>query len=605
MDEPLWSLSDVELRGAEGSRLADVSLSISSGITAVLGPSGAGKTSLLNLLVGYERPSDGEIARRPGEEPRLDLFWSPPSCGLWPHLDAREHLLSVFPGDRSEAECVAEQILDDFDLQACRRALPARLSHGQRQRLSIARAIATNARTLVLDEPLVHVDASRGRVYWQLLLDHVDRIGGSLIYSTHDPTPVLADGGSAICLCEGRVIYTGSAAELRDRPPSLELARYLGDANWFTAAGVWLEEPHSGCVRPNHLEVLSDPTGYLVVESSRSLGPTCESELRHADSGQTARFVHRPGAAELVRGARVRLRLCALLVSLLAVCCDRSAVPDLPITTVRYHAMPPLGSRLPAPRSIAPGLQGEWVVLDTAGRVLVLSDEGELRRQWMMPEYEVGRPEGVCVLQDRRIVVADTHYSRLVFFDQQGELLSMQGEYGEGPGQFIYPVRVIQDDDGFIYVAEYGSNDRIQKFTPDGEFMLAFGGFGTEPGEFQRPSGLAWRDGKVFVADAMNNRIQVFEDDGELLGALHGGGAAPRFRFPYDLVIGPDGHFYVVEYGGGCLTALNSAGEIVGRFGSPGNGPAQLSTPWALAAVTERGILIADTGNHRIVEVRL
>src|SRR5262249_9572977 len=154
---------------------------------------------------------------------------------------------------------------------------------------------------------------------------------------------------------------------------------------------------------------------------------------------------------------------------------------------------------------------------DTGGRVLVFDSNGKLAREWKMPEYDVGRPEGDCVFKDGRVVVTDTHYSRVVFFDRTGKLLSMSGSFGHEPGQFIYPVGITQDDAENYYVCEYGSNDRVQKFSVDGELLLQFGAFGTAPGEFQRPSGVLWHQGKVYVADAMNNRIQMFSDQGEFL----------------------------------------------------------------------------------------
>ena len=303
----------------------------------------------------------------------------------------------------------------------------------------------------------------------------------------------------------------------------------------------------------------------------------------------------------------MRLRVCRLLLLMMALlvpaCAGARDEPALAVQDIRHHAMPRDGSRLPAPRGIAPGLPGERFVLDTSGRVLVFDDRGELLRQWRMPEVEAGRPEGVLLLEDGRIVVADTHYHRLVFFDRHGTLLSVQGEQGLGPGQFLYPVKLAQDDRQNLYVAEYGSNDRIQKFAPDGRCLLSIGEFGTGPGQFQRPSGVVWTAGKVYVTDAINNRIQVFSDEGAFEAILGDADGGPTLRFPYDLSLGPDGHLYTVEYGAGRVTALNTRGEVVGRFGASGKGTGQFLTPWALS-VDERGhIWVADTGNRRMVEL--
>ena len=107
-------------------------------------------------------------------------------------------------------------------------------------------------------------------------------------------------------------------------------------------------------------------------------------------------------------------------------------------------------------------------------------------------------------------------------FHTQRQTCWDHGEAGTGPGEFIYPVSVVEDDKGILYVAEYGGNDRVQRFSATGAYLGEFGGFGTEPGEFQRPGGMAWLDGKIYVADAINNRIQVFSDAGTYLQEIGG-----------------------------------------------------------------------------------
>ena len=94
-----------------------------------------------------------------------------------------------------------------------------------------------------------------------------------------------------------------------------------------------------------------------------------------------------------------------------------------------------------------------------------------------------------------------------------------------------------------MYIGEYGSNDRIQKFTADGKHLLTFGSFGTEPGQFQRPSGIVWHEGVVYVADAVNNRVQRFQDDGTYSGelTLTHAGKAIALHLPYDLVLDGQG----------------------------------------------------------------
>src|SRR5918995_440050 len=87
---------------------------------------------------------------------------------------------------------------------------------------------------------------------------------------------------------------------------------------------------------------------------------------------------------------------------------------------------------------------------------------------------------------------------------------------GTGPGRFGYPTDAVTDRDGNFYVSEYGENDRIQVFSPEGGWLRQWGGHGLEPGEFLRPRALAIDDrDRIYVADSCNHRIQVFDTQGK------------------------------------------------------------------------------------------
>jgi iron(III) transport system ATP-binding protein len=286
-------------------------------------------------------------------------------------------------------------------------------------------------------------------------------------------------------------------------------------------------------------------------------------------------------------------------------CSVSAADRPLPVDNVEYWSVPAEGSRIPAPRAVHATAKGEVYVLDNVGRVLVFADSGTLLRQWWMPEYSVGRPEKIRLLKDGRLAVADTHYQRVVFFDEEGALAGTLGSYGREQEQFIYPVAIAQDDEENLYVCEYGGNDRIQKFTKEGKYLLQFGGFGTGRGEFQRPSGIAWHDHRLFVVDAFNNRIQVFSEQGELVEILGSGAADEALYYPYDIAVSPAGEIYVVEYGGGRVSRLDLQGRLTGRFGSTGAGENQFNTPWGMCLDSRGCVYVADTGNRRIVRLHL
>jgi len=610
--ESAWSLIDVTLPGRGAPRLDGVTVRIPRSATAVLGPSGSGKTSLLNVLVGFEIPAgtvDGPHVSQESapSRSRLPVFWAPCNAGLWPHLTVEEHLTTVQPVAQDPGP-----LLKAFDLDSLRHTRPGELSQGERSRLNVARALASEAALLVLDEPLVHVDPACRTRYWDVIRAHCSRFGTGLVFSTHQPEVALREARELICLDRGRVTYAGPAQDLYDAPPSAELAALLGPFNWFTPAeqarwlGQALPDGQTG-LRPERLEIAPCSEGPLEVSDQRFCGSITEVDVRDPSDGQTRTLVHRPQRARLQRGDRVLLRLLLLVLLMLGVSGCEGDGPALQVRAENYWSMPPDGPRVPAPRGIGVSPKGEYLVLDNAGRLLVFDDTGTLRRRWWMPEFSVGKPEGVCFLQDGRIAVADTHYHRIVLFSHDGDVVGTFGSRGSGPGEFMYPVSVIQDDQQFLYVCEYGNNnDRVQKFRPDGTHVAQIGSYGTGDGQFQRPSGAAWYDGRLYVVDAFNNRIQVFETDGTLVSILGGTDGSPLdLYYPYDIAVNGRGELFVVEYGAGRVTHLERTGRVLGRYGTAGSGPAQLLTPWGLTVDSRGRVYVCDTGNRRIVELEL
>ncbi len=608
----LWRLERVTLQGRPRPRLDDVTLDVPAGVTAVLGPSGAGKSSLLALLVGFDTPGSGRVTRLlTAPSGQAEIFWGPPDDGLWSHLTVREHLTTVAPGGTATARI--DGLLDDFDLAPLTGARPERLSLGERSRLNVARALATEASVLVLDEPLAHVEAGRQVRFWQALRREMQRSGSHLVFATHDREAVLREATQVICLEGGRLTYAGAVTELYHRPPSLGLAELLGPANWLddSSRARWLHDSlpdRHPCIRPESLVVEAEGDGPCDVVGTRSLGQYSESCLRQHSPNLEIRLLHRVPEQPLQTGGRVRLRLLSgLLLLLLALVpgCGRSAEPVLSAHTTDSWSLPAHDGRMPAPRGICPGPNHELYVLDNAGRVLVYDEAGELLRQWWMPDYDVGKAEGVCVLQDGRVAVADTHYHRVVLFDPQGVEQLRFGKLGEGPGDFIYPVKVIQSPSGTLFVCEYGGHDRVQMFRPDGTYVGEFGSFGTAAGEFQRPSGIVWRDGLLYVVDAFNNRVQVFTEQGQFVRVIADGTDGASLYYPYDIALTPDDRLLVVEYGGSRVTAIDLEGQLIGRFGTPGGGENQLMTPWGLTVDSQGRLLICDTGNRRLVRLEL
>jgi iron(III) transport system ATP-binding protein len=603
----LWTLENVSLPGyGERSRLAEISLTIGTGVTVILGYSGAGKTSLLNVLVDFEKPRGAVTFRRPMGF-KLPLYWSPADHGLWPFMTVRGHLLAVVPDSTEEKERV-ERLLTDLELSSLENRYPHDLSLGERARLSVGRALAARPGVLVLDEPLDHVDPARLPRFWEVVRREIRECNASLVFTTHSPETALRMAEQAICLHDGRVLWTGAIRELYESPPSADLGAYLGALNWFSSEerAAWgLAGDAKRAIRPERIEIVPAEDGLAAVESGRFLGSHGETTLVHQETNERRTVFARSLPAKLEPGDRVMLRLCSVVWLMLSIAlsgCGDASGTKLEFESTRTLKMPLEPSRFPAPRGMVYGPKDELLVLDDIGRVIRYLPDGKVDKVWWMPDYKVGRPEGIRVLLDGRMAVADTHYHRIVLFNHEGEFVGTIGQRGTELGDFEFPVGVTQDPQGFIYVADYGGTDRITKFTADGKPVLMFGGLGSEPGEMQRPSGVAWHDGQVYVADAINNRVQQFTDEGKFVRVLADSSKAD-LHYPYNVMMGPDNNLYVVEYGGCRVTKLDLEGKVLGRYGKEGRSNGEFWTPWGLAVDSKGKIAVADTGNRRIVEL--
>ena len=287
--EPLWQIAGAQVRRGGAFWPANpLTVEIPRGRTAVLGFSGAGKTSLLNLLSSFDLPARGS-ARGPEK-----IAWVPQNHGLWMAHTALEHLTFV-----GASVTEAEELLAQFDLADRAGARADTLSIGESARLAVARALAQKAPVLVMDEPLAHVDTARARTYWAVIRERVAAAGASLIFSTHAPELALAEANHAICLQDGNVVYQGGVNALYETPATPELAVFLGPANWLTAeeARHWLgaEWTIAKCIRPERLALRLANDGFTVV-ASRFLGSYAETEIRDG-RGSVRLFLHRPASA--------------------------------------------------------------------------------------------------------------------------------------------------------------------------------------------------------------------------------------------------------------------------------------------------------------------
>jgi ABC-type sugar transport system ATPase subunit len=217
--------------------LVDVSLRLDAGERAVLlGPSGSGKSTLLRCIAGLASPRKGSIRidgrvvadERTHVAPALrGAALAFQSYALWPHLTAREHLRLV-ARDRARADAWLERAR----IAPLAERLPGQLSGGEQARLALARAFASGARLVLLDEPLRNLDPPLADALREEIVRWIEESRLTALTVTHDPRDARALGTTAhVLVSEGgtsRIGASGPTDALLDSPPDEAVARVLG-----------------------------------------------------------------------------------------------------------------------------------------------------------------------------------------------------------------------------------------------------------------------------------------------------------------------------------------------------------------------------------------
>jgi DNA-binding beta-propeller fold protein YncE len=271
--------------------------------------------------------------------------------------------------------------------------------------------------------------------------------------------------------------------------------------------------------------------------------------------------------------------------------------------------------RLFRPRAIAIDKDDLLYIVDMTPQIQVFTGDGVFVRGWQTPQYDRGKPSGLSFDNAGNLLVCDTHYFRVLVYTPQGELLENQtigGTCGSGNGEFQFVTDAAQDAAGNYYIAQYFEYDRIQKFTPDRQFVLSWGDHGQEPGQFNRPQKIVIDNaGLVWVTDACNHRVQVFDARGsqaKLVKFWGEQGHAPgQLNYPYDIFLDDaalagrsDGYVYLAEFGNHRVQKFTTDGRFVGSFGKNGRRDGELDQPWGIARDSKGRMYVLDTYNHRV-----
>ncbi len=218
----------------------DLGLEVPEGsCTALAGPSGAGKTTILQTIAGLTRPDEGHV--RCGSATWLDtaagveLATEQRGCGylfqryaLFPNLSALDNVAYGIGGPRAARRARAGELLDRFAVGQLAEAKPAQLSGGERQRVALARALGCEPRVLLLDEPLSALDSTTRAQASRALSEAIGSAAVPTLLVTHDFQQAATFGDQVAIIDRGKVVQQGTPGELADSPANAFVADFTG-----------------------------------------------------------------------------------------------------------------------------------------------------------------------------------------------------------------------------------------------------------------------------------------------------------------------------------------------------------------------------------------
>lgn len=245
----------IEIRGINKNfgdfvALQDINLTIPSGqLTALLGPSGGGKSTLLRIIAGLESSDSGtiEIEGRdttnvPAQKRNVGFVFQ--HYAAFKHMTVAKNVafgLEIRKKPKDEVKRRVDELLKLVHLEQFSHRLPSQLSGGQRQRMALARALAIEPSVLLLDEPFGALDAKVRKELRDWLRRLHDEVHVTTVFVTHDQEEALEVSDSLVVINEGRIEQIGSPDDLYDRPASDFVLSFLGPV---TKLGDRLVRPH-------------------------------------------------------------------------------------------------------------------------------------------------------------------------------------------------------------------------------------------------------------------------------------------------------------------------------------------------------------------------
>ena len=280
----ILSLKNISKSFGSTKVLNDISLELQKGeILTILGGSGSGKSTILNLIAGFEKEDSGTISVYGETVTSPNVFVEPhernigfvfQNYGLFPHLNVFKNIsFGISKLSKSAKQKIVEEMLDLTGLVGLEKRYPHELSGGQQQRVALARTLATKAKLILFDEAFSNVDSILKTKIQKELLSIIKSSGVSAIFVTHDSKEALVVSDKVAYLEDGKIVQFCCPATIYNSPHSKSVSTFFGKANFIKNNG------KNYCVRPEECVVSNDGDFSAKVINILYLGERQEVEI--------------------------------------------------------------------------------------------------------------------------------------------------------------------------------------------------------------------------------------------------------------------------------------------------------------------------------------
>jgi sulfate transport system ATP-binding protein len=252
------TVESVSKRYGDFAALNEVSLTVRDGsLTALLGPSGGGKSTLLRVIAGLEVPDSGRVLIDDNDATRVparkrDVGFVFQHYAPFKHMTVRDNVafgLTIRKRPKDEIERRVEELLALVHLEGLQGRYPSQLSGGQRQRMALARALAVEPKVLLLDEPFGALDATVRKQLRAWLRRLHDEVHVTTIFVTHDQEEAMEVAEQIVVLNGGGIEQVGTPRDLYEKPANDFVMNFIGPVS----------ELGGQSVRPHDVDILTDP----------------------------------------------------------------------------------------------------------------------------------------------------------------------------------------------------------------------------------------------------------------------------------------------------------------------------------------------------------